>query len=351
MPVVAMAVARCVGQHASIRADAPRRPSRFGRRRLPVRASLNQHHQSDNSAANARCICAVKTPFLPSGQFDLGSYEEQLDRLVQNGVDGVVVGGTTGEGHLMSWDEHLMLIAWTSRLFGDKLKVIGNTGSNSTREAVHATEQGFAVGMDAALQINPYYGKTSKSGLYTHFNAVLDEGPAIIYNVPGRTGQDIPDDVILDLSKHANLLGVKECTGNTRILSYAEKGVRCWSGNDDECHDARHKYRGFGVISVAANLVPGVWSKLMGSEPDYELAQKMAPLVSWLFHEPNPIPVNTAMAMCGLCKPVFRAPYEFCPKESRIEGAKILEDLLEYMPGVEEVKVMEDEDFTVVSRY
>jgi len=145
MPVVAMAVARCVGQHASIRADAPRRPSRFGRRRLPVRASLNQHHQSDNSAANARCICAVKTPFLPSGQFDLGSYEEQLDRLVQNGVDGVVVGGTTGEGHLMSWDEHLMLIAWTSRLFGDKLKVIGNTGSNSTREAVHATEQGFAV--------------------------------------------------------------------------------------------------------------------------------------------------------------------------------------------------------------
>lgn len=101
--------------------------------------------------------------------------------------------------------------------YGRELLVIGNTGSNSTREALHATSQGFAVGMHAALQINPYYGKTSRAGLLHHFNIVLDEGPAIIYNVPGRTGQDIPDDVILDLKAHANFLGVKECTGNARI--------------------------------------------------------------------------------------------------------------------------------------
>ena len=88
----------------------------------------------------------------------------------------------------MSWDEHIMLIAHTVNSFGSKLQVIGNTGSNSTREALHATEQGFAVGMDAALQINPYYGKTSLDGLIAHFSAVLDEGPTIIYNVPSRTG-------------------------------------------------------------------------------------------------------------------------------------------------------------------
>ena len=93
-----------------------------------------------------------------------------------------------GEGQLMSWDEHVMLIAHTVNSFGSKLQVIGNTGSNSTREALHATEQGFAVGMDAALQINPYYGKTSLDGLIAHFSAVLDEGPTIIYNVPSRTG-------------------------------------------------------------------------------------------------------------------------------------------------------------------
>ena len=88
----------------------------------------------------------------------------------------------------MSWDEHVMLIAHTVNSFGSHLQVIGNTGSNSTREALHATEQGFAVGMDAALQINPYYGKTSLDGLIAHFSAVLDEGPTIVYNVPSRTG-------------------------------------------------------------------------------------------------------------------------------------------------------------------
>lgn len=89
----------------------------------------------------------------------------------------------------MSWDEHIMLIAHTVNTFGRHLQVIGNTGSNSTREALHATEQGFAVGMDAALQINPYYGKTSLDGLIAHFSAVLNEGPTIVYNVPSRTGK------------------------------------------------------------------------------------------------------------------------------------------------------------------
>ena len=92
-----------------------------------------------------------------------------------------------------------------------------SAGSNSTREALHATEQGFAVGMHAALHINPYYGKTSMDGLARHFKAVLQEGPTMIYNVPGRTGQDIPDNVVHQLSDSPNFLGVKECTGTARI--------------------------------------------------------------------------------------------------------------------------------------
>jgi dihydrodipicolinate synthase/N-acetylneuraminate lyase len=105
-------------------------------------------------------------------------------------------------------------------------QVVGNTGSNSTGEALHATEQGFAVGMHAALQINPYYGKTSKAGLKAHFDAVLREGPAIIYNVPGRTGQDIPDDIVQGMASHPNFLGMKECTGNERIGKYTKQV--CW---------------------------------------------------------------------------------------------------------------------------
>ena len=95
---------------------------------------------------------------------------------------------------------------------------------------MHATRQGFIVGMHAALQINPYYGKTSGAGLLEHFSRVLELGPGIIYNVPGRTGQDIPDDVIFKLNEHPNCVGVKECTGNKRIAAYAKQGVRCWSG-------------------------------------------------------------------------------------------------------------------------
>lgn len=250
------------------------------------------------------------------------------------------VGGCAGEGQLMSWDEHIMLIAHTVNTFGRHLQVIGNTGSNSTREALHATEQGFAVGMDAALQINPYYGKTSLDGLIAHFSAVLNEGPTIVYNVPSRTGthaqmhcftsvashttlcvhpgsprryrhtnvtsclksckchriacfnpalaacthhvispvvagapillspaacgmlagQDVPDHVVQRLSCHANWLGVKECTGNNRIQNYADQGIMCWSGNDDEAHDSRHDHGGqVGLApfqsSMAASLI------------------------------------------------------------------------------------------------
>ena len=219
-------------------------------------------------------LCAaIKTPYLPNGKFDLSAYDNLVDQQIKHGVEGLIIGGTTGEGHLMTWDEHIMLIAHTVNVFGRQIKVIGNTGSNSTREALHATEQvrargrragaleaaaarpdpehpaqrarsqppeglpgqrlqlmrqpascrgacpalqpgrqagrqpgsalpgpnphpappppaaqGFAVGMHASLQINPYYGKTSLTGLREHFRAVLGEGPAIIYNVPGRTG-------------------------------------------------------------------------------------------------------------------------------------------------------------------
>ena len=93
-----------------------------------------------------RLITAIKTPYLPNGKVDLASYDGLVERQIEGGVGGIVVGGTTGEGQLMSWDEHIMLIAHTAKLYGDELKIVGNTGSNSTREAVHATSQGFAVG-------------------------------------------------------------------------------------------------------------------------------------------------------------------------------------------------------------
>lgn len=280
---------------------------------------------------------------------------------------------------------------------------------------MHATEQGFAVGMHAALQINPYYGKTSRSGLLNHFRAVLDEGPGILYNVPARTGQDIPDDVVHDLASHANFLGIKECTGNRRIeararrrrpcsppapctpvhgqdltgpcalQAYAGHGIRCWTGNDDEAHAARHTHDAQGVISVTSNIIPSLFVRLMRQQND-ALADSLRELVDWLFCEPNPIPVNTALvrrlsapraaprvrppallpgpadglglkrpvsvqAMCGLIRPVFRLPYVPLSLEQREHGAALLRAVTADLPGVSDVKVLADSDFRLVSRY
>ena len=118
---------------------------------------------------NNRLITAIKTPYNNDGSIDLDSFDNHLEKQLKYGVDGFVIGGTTGEGHLFSWDEHIMLIAHAKYKFGNDCIIIGNTGSNSTREAVHATRQGFAVGMDAALQINPYYGKLQKLVCYNIF--------------------------------------------------------------------------------------------------------------------------------------------------------------------------------------
>lgn len=220
-----------------------------------------------------------------------------------------------------------MLIAHTANRFGNDIRIIGNTGSNSTREAVHATCQGFAVGMDAALHINPYYGKTSRDGLIYHFNAVLDYGPTIVYNVPGRTGQDILPDVVHELALHPNFAGMKECVGNDRIRGYTQRGITCWSGNDDECHDARYDAGAVGVISVTSNVVPGLMRSLMFDGPNPQLRDKLQPLMKWLFVQPNPIGLNTALSMLGACKPVFRLPYSPYGRDLQQEGKKIMDAL------------------------
>lgn len=293
---------------------------------------------------DARLITAIKTPYKVNGDIDLDTYDVLVNKQIEAGVDGVIVGGTTGEGQLLSWEEHLMLIAHTVHRYSDKLVVVGNTGSNNTREAVKATENGFAMGMHAALQINPYYGRSSLAGVSEHFKRVLDVGPAFIYNVPGRTGQDLTPEVIEPLSQHKHFIGVKECAGNERIASYEAKGIACWSGNDDECHDGLHKHGSHGVISVTSNLVPGLMRELMDNQND-ELNGKLQALMSWLFSEPNPIPLNTALMMLGTVKPSFRLPYLAMTAQQRAEGEKLIKELgLEHFVG-DNLIVLNDEDF------
>ncbi|KAL8143265.1 hypothetical protein V2J09_016297 [Rumex salicifolius] len=320
--------------------------------RLPMRSLEVKNRTNVYEIKSLKLITAIKTPYLPDGRFDLEAYDALVNMQIDSGVDSIIVGGTTGEGQLMSWDEHIMLIAHTVNCFGGSIKVIGNTGSNSTREAIHATEQGFGVGMHAALHINPYYGKTSMDGLVSHFQSVLSMGPTIIYNVPSRTGQDIPPHVVRVLAENPNMAGVKECVGNDRIKQYTDNGIVVWSGNDDECHDARWGFGATGVISVTSNLIPGLMRQLMFEGKNPSLNEKIMPLVDWLFEEPNPIGLNTALAQLGVIRPVFRLPYVPLPLAKRVEFVNLVKKIgREHFIGDQDVQVLDDDQFTLLGRY
>lgn len=295
---------------------------------------------------DACLMTAIKTPYLKNRKFDLDTFDKLVEKQIAGGVQGLIVGGTTGEGQLMGWDEHIMLIAHCVSKFSKDLVIVGNTGSNNTHEAQKATELGFAVGMDASLQINPYYGKTSKQGLLSHFNKLLDIGPVIIYNVPGRTGQDVTPDIIEPLAQHQNLVGIKECMGSDRINYYEERGIACWSGNDDSCHESRHKSNSHGVISVASNIIPKTMRKLM-NQPNEELNKNLGDLFQWLFCEPNPIPLNTIMAMMNIINLVFRLPYVPLNKEIRKKGEQIFK-ALEFDDVYSDIANIEDDDFVIL---
>jgi 4-hydroxy-tetrahydrodipicolinate synthase len=293
----------------------------------------------------ASLITAIKTPYLADGEIDLSTYDWLVEQQISAGVDGLIVGGTTGEGHLLSWEEHIMLIAHTVHKYGEKLIVVGNTGSNNTREALKATEHGFAMGMDAALQINPYYGRTSDAGVVEHFKRVLELGPAYIYNVPSRTGQDLTPEIIEQISEHENFIGVKECAGNDRIAYYEAKGIACWSGNDDESFAARHQHKSHGVISVTSNIVPEIMRTLMDDESAVELNQKVHGMMGWLFCEPNPIAINTALMMTNAVKPNFRLPYQALTLAQRQQGFDLLTAVGQENLVGDELNLLADDDF------
>lgn len=292
----------------------------------------------------ASLITAIKTPYDSKGDICLQTYDALIEQQIAAGVDGIIVGGTTGEGQLLTWEEHLILIAHCVHKFSDKLIIIGNTGSNNTREAIKATQNGFAVGMDASLQINPYYGRTSLAGVSEHLKRVLDIGPAFIYNVPGRTGQDLTPDVIEPLAKHPNFVGVKECAGNERIAHYEKQGIACWSGNDDESYLGRHQFGSHGVISVTSNIVPGLMRTLMDSK-NAELNDSLQALMNWLFCEPNPIAINTALMMTEAIKPNFRLPYKALTLEQRQQGLALLKAINTSDLVGDALSLLADDDF------
>ena len=256
-------------------------------------------------------VCtALVTPFL-SGKVNYPMAKLLLKRQMDAGIKAVVVAGTTGEAPTLTDGEKLELIRECKSFAGSDCTVIAGTGSNSTAHTVSLSIAAQEAGADGLMVVSPYYNKATPDGLYAHYVSIAKQVsiPIILYNVPSRTGVDIPVSVYQRLSRIPGIVGVKEASTDltkiSKIKNACGKNFSVWSGNDDLTVPVM-ALGGEGVISVAANLCPEEMLSMTKAamNEDYETAAKMqaalSPLTELLFCEVNPIPVKAAMACLGL---------------------------------------------------
>ena len=264
-------------------------------------------------------LVALVTPMESDGSVDWDSLRGLIEFHIREGTDGIVAVGTTGESATLDEDEHCEVIRFTVETVSGRVPVIAGTGANATTEAIQLTRKAKEVGADACLLVTPYYNKPTQEGLYLHYRAIAEavDIPQILYNVPGRTGCDMLADTVVRLSKVANIIGVKEATGNLdrakSILDQVDPSFLLYSG-DDATAGAFCLLGGHGVISVTANVAPRHMHDLCAAARDRDAARveaidaKLEGLHRELFVESNPIPVKWALAEMGLIKKGIRLP-------------------------------------------
>ncbi len=259
---------------------------------------------------------ALVTPFL-GDSINYPMLEQLLRRQIDAGIEAVVIAGTTGESATLSDGEKLELFRRAKDYVGNRCKIIAGTGSNSTRHTMELSMAAEQTGVDGLLLVSPYYNKATPEGLYAHYLAVAHSVslPVILYNVPTRTGVDIPVSVYRRLSRIPNIAGVKESASDitkyTKILAQCGSSMAIWAGNDDMATPVI-ALGGKGVISVLSNILPTETQALARAalDGDFDTAAalqiRLQPLVEALFTEVNPIPVKQAMQFigydCGGCR-------------------------------------------------
>jgi 4-hydroxy-tetrahydrodipicolinate synthase len=264
-------------------------------------------------------VCtALVTPFL-DGRVNYPMMEMLLKRQIDAGIQAVVVCGTTGESPTLSDEEKLELFYRCKQYAGDACAVIAGTGSNSTAHAAALSCAAQDAGVDGLLVVSPYYNKATPSGLIAHYSAIASSVslPVIIYNVPGRTGVDIPVGVYRELAKIPNITGVKEASADinkiAKIRRECPEDFYIWSGNDDQIVPAM-SLGAKGVISVLSNVLPKEAGNMAAAalSGDFETAAalqlRLLPLIEALFCEVNPIPVKKAVNLMGMNAGTLRLP-------------------------------------------
>ncbi len=286
-----------------------------------------------------KVITAMVTPFKEDGSVNYDVAEKLAVHLAQNGTDTFIVCGTTGESPSMTWDEEYQLFKCVLQAVSGKAKVIAGCGSNSTKEALVATQEAAKMGVHGSLQVVPYYNKPPQAGLYRHFQAIAEavpELPLLLYNVPGRTGQNLQPQTVARLAEIENIFGIKESTGNIDQASQMRRltppEFQIYSGDD---------YMTLPLLSVGAKGIVSVASHLVGSQIQQmiqafeagkvqaarDIHLKLFPLFKVLFATANPIPVKAALNLQGWDVGSTRLPLYEAESELTQQLETVLEEL------------------------
>lgn len=255
------------------------------------------------------CGTAIATPFTKDG-VNLEEFSKLVEKQIEEGVDSLIVCGTTGESATMTEGERLKTIECAVKVANGRVPIIAGTGSNNTKNVIEMNKKVEKIGVDGVLVVTPYYNKTTQDGLIRHYSEIAKNTtlPIILYNVPSRTGVNIKPETALELSKIDNIVAIKEASGDlsqiAKTASLCGDNLNIYSGNDDQIIPIL-SIGGIGVISVLSNVRPKYTHEMCYNyfNGEVEKARKMQldaiPLINALFSEVNPIPVKEALNICG----------------------------------------------------
>ena len=261
---------------------------------------------------------AIVTPMTTDG-IDYEALGRFIDFQIENGINAIVVMGTTGENATIEYDDQKEIIRFTVEKVAKRVPVIAGTGTNNTAHVLHNTKNACEVGADAILVVTPYYNKATQNGLYQHFKTIADAStvPVVLYNVPGRTGCNLLPKTVARLAEHPNIVGLKEATGNmaqmVEIMHLCGDKIDIYSG-EDALTVPMMAMGGAGTISVLSNVAPKQAVAMTDAcmAGDYATAAKMQcdllPLINALFSEVNPIPAKAGVSAMGFGEENLRLP-------------------------------------------
>jgi 4-hydroxy-tetrahydrodipicolinate synthase len=283
-------------------------------------------------------LTAMVTPFKKDLSMDYARAEELAVRLCENGSDGLVLHGTTGESPTLTHEEEYELYRVVKKAVGGKCKIVAGTGSNSTATTIKSTKEAEKIGVDGAMIVVPYYNKPPQEALYQHFKAVADNTslPLIIYNIPGRTGKNMETETVARLAKVKNYIGVKEASGNldqvAAVRKATPKDFLIYSGDDNLTYPILER-GGIGVISVASHVAGREIKKMVTlflegkKEEAKAIHDKLMPLFEAIFVTTNPIPIKAALEMVGFPVGGLRLPLIEANQKEKEVVRKALKDL------------------------